>query len=82
MLGVVRLHDCCAAGDQVGYGGSARAGPAMMTRRQVRSARAGLADEGAGADELAKQRLTHAVRSSARVKATTTEDMLQALLNP
>ena len=54
-----------------------------MTRRQAAmSARAGGAEEGGGHDELAKQRLTHAVRSSARAEATKNEDDLQALLMP
>lgn len=68
---------------QVGYGGNARAGGAIMTRRQAAiTAKASGADEDGGSDELAKQRLTHAVRSSARTKATKNDDDLQALLLP
>ncbi|KAK9905703.1 hypothetical protein WJX75_004882 [Coccomyxa subellipsoidea] len=65
---------------QVGYGGAGRVPPAVTTRRRAAlNAKSGLGAEGKGSEELAKQRLARAVRSSVRRDAGKNEDALKAM---
>ncbi len=65
---------------QVGYGGAGRGPPAVTTRRRAAlKAKSSLGAEGKGSEELAKQRLARAVRSSVRRDAGRDEDALKAM---
>ncbi|CAL8472179.1 g11721 [Coccomyxa elongata] len=64
---------------QVGYGGAGKVPPSVTTRRRAAlNAKSGLG-EGKGSEELAKQRLAQAVRSSVRKDAGKNEDALKAM---
>lgn len=68
------------ASKQVGYGGAGKVPPSVTTRRRAAlNAKSGLGVEGKGSDELAKQRLARAVRSSLRKDASKNEDALKAM---
>ncbi|BDA47374.1 probable protein ECT2 at N-terminal half [Coccomyxa sp. Obi] len=65
---------------QVGYGGAGKIPPSVTTRRRAAlNAKSGLGGEGKGSEELAKQRLARAVRSSVRKDAGKNEDALKAM---
>lgn len=64
----------------MGYGGAGKIPPSVTTRRRAAlNAKSGLGGEGKGSEELAKQRLARAVRSSVRKDAGKNEDALKAM---
>lgn len=65
---------------QVGYGGAGRLPPAVTTRRRAAlKAKSGPMEKGTGSEELVKERLARAVRSSVRRDAGKDEDALKAM---